>query len=188
MQVFISHSTKDNIIVHRILRILDDNHIPHWEDLTQIDMTSSINQEINKALGSSSHFLLIWSKNASESTFVAKEYNAVITPDYDRKIAKIIIRIDDTPLPPLLSDNVCHTIKDEGLENTIENIASELYQINANNEMSEEFDQYLDDFFGSVFVAGYEYSTSSILKQIDLKVYKEYMRSWMSNTDREEMN
>ena len=185
MKVFISHTKKDNNIVHRILKILDDNGIQNWVDLKQIDMGSSINQTINRAIASSNHFLLIWSKSAAESKFVEREYNAVTTPDYDDKLKKIIVKLDATPLPPLLSDQKYYDIDDESLEEVIENLAYEIKESQTVDTKHEKFDRYLNENFGDVIVASYKYTTSHALKQIDPYIYKEDMISWMDNPNEE---
>ena len=167
--------------MYRILRILGDNEIPNWVDLKQISTGSLINQSINQAITSSSHFLLIWSKNAAKSQFVEKEYNAVITPDYNDKLKKVIVKLDTTPLPPLLSDYKYYGIDDGPLEEIIENLAYEIKESQTVDTKHEKFDRYLDENFGDVIVASYKYLTSFALKQIDPSIYKEDMISWMDN-------
>ncbi len=178
MQIFISHAKEDNPIVYQILKMLDDNQIRHWQDLTRIDVSSSINKEINDAISSSSHFLLIWSKNANKSTFVQKEYNSAITPDYDYKLKKIIIRLDDTRLPALLADLRYYRISSDELEKTMHEIIFDIKKLDNEDERQKKFDDYLDEKFDNIFIADHEYSTSYALKNIDNKTYHENMLSW----------
>ncbi len=183
MKIFISHSKKDNTIVYRTLKILDDNKIPHWVDLEQIGMSSSVNKEINDALYSSSHFMLMWSKDASKSSFVKMEYNAVITPDYKDKIKMIILKIDDTKLPPLLSDRKYYHIKEKSLEEILENLVCEIKESQIIDERHERFDKYLDESFGNVSIAEHKYMTSFTLKHLDQQVYKEDMITWTDSLE-----
>jgi len=189
MKVFISHAKEDNSIVHRILRIIDNHNIPKWVDLEEIGISSSINENINEGFASSTHFLLIWSKNAARSEFVKKEYNAATSRDYDNKIEKIIIKLDNTPLPPLVADKKYHSINEENLEAVLNEIFEKINKESEQQENTNRFDEYLDETYGDVMIAGHDYPTSYALKQADPVVYEDDMTDWLyseENLERED--
>lgn len=177
-QVFISHAKEDNLLVHRIIKILDDNNIKKWVDLEQLDsLGSSVNEKINDGLSSSKYFLLLWSEHASKSEFVKKEYNAATSHDYDILLIKIIIRLDKTKLPPLLADKKYYEITEAELESVVEGIVSKIkYEIN--EEITRRFDEYLDETNDKVKILGLEYKTSFILKNSDPVRYQEEFKKW----------
>jgi len=106
LYLFVSHSSKDNPIVQLVMKELKKSKVEnYWVDIEKIKDNSAIRAEINSALRKTTHFLVIWSKNtqnADDKTgWVERELNAV---DSDKKITKIIFKIDDTDLPPLYRD------------------------------------------------------------------------------------
>jgi len=162
---------------------MDNHNIPKWVDLEQIGISSLINEKINEGFSSSTHFLLVWSKNAAKSEFVKKEYNAAISRDYNDKVEKIIIRLDDTPLPPLLADSKYHPVNEENLEVVLNKIFEKISIDKENQDNSERFDEYLDETFGDVVVSNHDYSTSYALKRIDPDLYKYEMNDWIHDEE-----
>lgn len=176
-QIFISHAKEDNFLVHRIIKILDDNNIKKWVDLEQLDnLGSSVNEKINDGLSSSKYFLLLWSEHASKSEFVKKEYNAATSHDYDILLIKIIIRLDKTKLPPLLADKKYYEVTEAELESVVEGIVNKIkYE---SEERRTRFDDYLDETYGKIEVLGVEYDRSFILKTADPSRYREEFEKW----------
>jgi len=185
-QIFISHSHKDDDVLRRIVTILDNEGIKKWVDTEQLQkLGSKINQKINEGLSNSNYFLLLWSKHAANSSFVAKEYNASISDEYDTSLLKIILRLDDTKLPPLLSDILYFKINDAEItvENIIEMIAKKIKdeeKINLDNNEYDYFDEYLDGL-NPVVIMGYNYSLSVSLKTLDPTRYNEIFLEWKEN-------
>lgn len=103
MKIFVSHASKDNQIVKKIVDILRKyyNEDEIWVDYNQIEpLDSDAISKINKGLKTSTFFLLIWSKDAENSEWVEKEVNAASSSDYGH-IKKFSFRLDNTRLPPL---------------------------------------------------------------------------------------
>ena len=127
LKVFISHAGHDNHVVYKLLKILDDNQIEKWVDLEQLDdPDSDINENINESLSSSDYFSLIWSENAAKSEFVKRKYNAAISHDYDKRLHKIILRLDDCILPPLLASKKYHKIREKEFDSVLDRIITSI--------------------------------------------------------------
>ena len=187
MKVFISHEKTDNTVVFRILKIIDNHRIPKWVDLEQLEgISPEVNEKINDGLASSDHFLLVWSKNASGSSYVKKEYNAATSHDYDARLEKIIIKLDDTPLPPLLSDRKFHEINEENLEDVLNGIFDKISMSKQQKENVEMYDEHLDETFGVTKIGNYTYPTSYALKLVDPEVYQDDMSDWIDSQVEEE--
>ena len=122
MKFFISHAKEDNSIVREIIKIFDKNNIPYWVDFQQLKIGKKAMQEINKGLESSTHFLLIWTKNAKKSQWVDAEKSAAIEAD---KHIKISLKADRTRLGVPFSQFVYSSINSKNLESTIEGIIKE---------------------------------------------------------------
>lgn len=179
-KIFISHAKEDNHIVIRILRMIDDEGIKKWIDIEQLeDLDSNVNEKINEGLISSNHFLLIWSKNAARSEYVKKEFHAAISHDYDSRLKKIILRLDDTILPPLLADKKYFHVENDNVEEIISNILQKIKPSDA--EKRKKFDNFLNLSYGKVQVVKQDYDTSVAFKRIDNGRYQDELQHWEEN-------
>lgn len=187
MKVFISHAKENNSIVRRIITKLDDNGIKNWSDIEKLNkVDSDINASINEGLATSNYFLLVWSIHASHSEYVKKEYNATISSDYDSRLRKIIIRLDDALLPPLLSDKKYHTSTEEDLDDVLDGIIIQIKEPEKDFENTKRFDDDLNSVYDDVEIAGITYPTSVALKKIDPVMYDELKQAWITSMEESE--
>jgi uncharacterized protein YjbI with pentapeptide repeats/archaellum biogenesis ATPase FlaH len=98
MKIFISHSREDNSFVNIITNILDTYQIEYWIDRDQIyNKISDLDKAIKEGINNSTHFLLLWSKNARGSEYVEKEIkNAISKGD---TLTTFSFQLDDTEYP-----------------------------------------------------------------------------------------
>lgn len=98
MKVFISHSSKNKKEAARLADDLAGRKIKTWLDRDELRGGDPLIDELQEALTSSTHLILLWSKPASESRYVSAEWQAA----YD--LGKVIIpcMLDQTPLPLFL--------------------------------------------------------------------------------------
>ncbi len=105
MNIFISHNKKDKDIAREIALFLVAENINVWFDEWEISAGDSIIEEIEAGLMRASHFIIIWSKNASSSNWVRKELATILKKAIETKVPKVIpIILDDTSLPSLIND------------------------------------------------------------------------------------
>jgi hypothetical protein len=83
VNIFISHSSADNKIVDKIIKVFNRYYIDYWVDLAQIENPDNIIGKINLGLRNATHCLLVWSNEALTSEWVQKEVNAVSSSDYN---------------------------------------------------------------------------------------------------------
>jgi tetratricopeptide (TPR) repeat protein len=112
MKVFISHSSKDKEEATRLCDDLAAKKIKTWLDRDELRGGDPLIDELQEALESSTHFILLWSKPASESRYVSAEWQAA----YD--LGKVIIpcRLDQTPLPLFLRRYIFYDMRDSYAE------------------------------------------------------------------------
>lgn len=97
MKIFISHSNSDNKLVEQIIDVLKEYGVDYWVDLEQLEIGTEATKKINEGLKTSTHFLLVWTKNADESPFwVGAEKDAVI--ERRDKLTMVSFKLDDTNL------------------------------------------------------------------------------------------
>lgn len=102
--VFISHNHFNKDIAREIGLFLAAENINVWFDEWDIASGESIPSKVNNGLELCTHFLLLWSEEASRAPWVIAETNAIIGRLLSTGSVKIIpIMLDGTPLPTILS-------------------------------------------------------------------------------------
>lgn len=106
MKVFISHSSKNKEEAARLCDDLAGKKIKTWLDRDKLRGGDPLIDELQEALASSTHLILLWSKPASQSRYVKAEWQAA----YD--LGKVIIpcMLDRTPLPLFLRSYIFYDI------------------------------------------------------------------------------
>lgn len=136
-KVFISHSWADNDISRKIAHDLKRDGAETWIDYARISGGESLPERISQALDWCDTLVLIWSKSASTSKWVTKEWSSALS--LDKTIIPCLI--DNGKLPAILCDllyidlknfdngynDLCRALKLETLEekNKIESADAE---------------------------------------------------------------
>lgn len=82
-RVFISYSSKDSVVVGRLVDELNREGIPYWKAPEMIPAGSNYAREIPKAIKECSLFVLVISNSSQDSIWVQKEIDCAIN---DRKL------------------------------------------------------------------------------------------------------
>lgn len=102
---FISHNNADKDVAREIALFLASENINVWFDEWEISAGDSIIEQINKGLQDCTHFIIIWSKNASKSNWVRKELQSILVKAIkSRKPIILPIVLNKTNLPEIMSD------------------------------------------------------------------------------------
>jgi hypothetical protein len=102
-RVFISYSTQDASTAALVVSTLGRLKLDIFFDRLAIAPGDGIVGAINQALANTHYVLLIWSASAARSPWVEREVEAAVWQEIQGGLALITIRLDDTPLPPLLA-------------------------------------------------------------------------------------
>ena len=95
MDAFISHASKDTPMAVQIEEALEDDGLQVWLDHSEIRLGALLRRELQTAIKNSHILILLWSKAAAKSRWVAAE---VLTAFHlDRFIVACVY--DNTPLP-----------------------------------------------------------------------------------------
>lgn len=105
VQVFICHASEDKPFVRKLSEILRSEGAAIWLDELEIRVGDSIIQKVNEGLQGASHLVVVLSQNSVAKPWVSKELSySLMRQLHDRSITILPVRLDDSPLPPLLSD------------------------------------------------------------------------------------
>lgn len=102
MNIFISHSSKDTALTERIERALEKDGHDVWLDRSNIRLGVLLRDELHSAIRKSRAVVLVWSKAAAASRWVAAE----ILMAFHLKRFIVPCVIDTTSLPQFLENSV----------------------------------------------------------------------------------
>jgi hypothetical protein len=102
--LFLSHRSTDRAIVSAVASAIKRGGVSVWLDEEQLVPSQSLVTEISRALGRMTHFVLFWSSHCVGAPWIERELNAATTFLIDRKVPIFIVRLDTTPVPPILAD------------------------------------------------------------------------------------
>lgn len=103
VRLFISYSRMDHAVVHEVSRFLEQRGFDYFLDDKRISAGEQITLKVSQALTECSHFILFWSKHAAASEFVASEWSVAYTQEVLQKTKLILVLLDGTQPPALLS-------------------------------------------------------------------------------------
>lgn len=106
MQVFVSHNKADKPIAREIALFLVAEEVNVWFDEWEIAAGESVVGRVDEGIGQCTHFVILWSQNSDRSKWVRRELHSVLAHAIEAGAPHVIpIRLDSTPLPPLLRDH-----------------------------------------------------------------------------------
>lgn len=114
MKAFLSHTSADKDLVSLVHAKLEKNNA--WYDATDIENGENIPDKINEGLRHATHYVLFWSKKASESRWVHAELNTAFVRMMANKCKFMIFMLDDSQLPELLQPYKYEYIDKKDLE------------------------------------------------------------------------
>jgi tetratricopeptide (TPR) repeat protein len=102
MDAFISHASKDATLVAQIEELLEADGLKIWLDRSEIRLGVLLRKELQNAIKDSRILILLWSKAAARSRWVAAE---VLTAFHLNRFIVACVR-DHTPLPYFLQNTI----------------------------------------------------------------------------------
>lgn len=125
MKAFLSHTSSDKDLVGLVHQKLENKNA--WYDAADIENGESIPEKINEGLRYATHYILFWSKKASESNWVRAELNAAFVRMMANKCKFMIFVLDGTPLPELLQPYKYDNVDKNDLEKASDIIVEKIF-------------------------------------------------------------
>jgi hypothetical protein len=102
--LFISYSSDDAADVAAVVGCLRGRGLAVWFDQSHVLPSQNVVGEIDLALKGCRHFLLFASRAYFDSEWATAEYRAALYMALSvRKVSVLVVKLDDSPLPPLLA-------------------------------------------------------------------------------------
>lgn len=118
MDIFLSHNSKDKLVVEpiaiRLAEVFGRDHV--FYDSWSIQPGDSIIGKMNEGLGNMDFFCFFISHNSINSKMVTLEWQAALFQASHNRCRFIPIRIDDCVMPPILLQNLYIDFCDQGHE------------------------------------------------------------------------
>ncbi|MCX5734705.1 MAG: TIR domain-containing protein [candidate division NC10 bacterium] len=103
--VFLSYSSADSALAHRIAARIQAARLPIWLDEWELAAADPIAKRLDRGSTSSSVLLLLFSYAASLSLWVRRELAAGLRDDFRaRAISPLLVRLDNSKIPEALMD------------------------------------------------------------------------------------
>lgn len=102
---FLSHSSVDKPFIRQLAADLTANGVDVWLDEQRIRVGDSVPEKLAQGLAGSDFFLIAMSEHSAGSAWVQKELNNALVNEVQRRKVHILpLRLDDTPMPPIIGD------------------------------------------------------------------------------------
>lgn len=103
-KVFLSFAGNDRAMARRLADDLDAYGVKAFFDARDVVLGDNVVLSINRAMAESQYYVLLWSVNCVDRPWVDAEWAAAFAREInERRSFFFIVRLDETPLPPLLA-------------------------------------------------------------------------------------
>lgn len=103
-KVFLSFAGNDRAMAERLADDLEMYGVEAFYDARDVALGGNVVLSINRAIADSHYYVLLWSGNCVERPWVDEEWAAAYAKEINEKRSFLfIVRLDQTPLPPLLA-------------------------------------------------------------------------------------
>ena len=104
-RIFLCHASEDKETVRLLADFIVKNGRDVWLDEREIKVGQSIVEAINAGLTDATHLAVVLSKHSIDKPWVKKELSSALMRQLAKQSISILpLLIDDSPIPPLLSD------------------------------------------------------------------------------------
>jgi hypothetical protein len=177
MSIFLSHNSADKEIARKIGTNLLLTGAEVWFDEWEVAAGESLPEKIGEGLSSFETFLLLWSGQATRSNWVRSELESALVRRMNDKSLRIIpVRIDDAPLPALLSP--LRYLKWDG-EDSIPSIVNAVMGFSTERDRLKAIQQAFEDLYLEV---GYFHGYGALIACPRCGAGVDAIRGW-SQTD-----
>lgn len=153
VRIFISHNVADADSARRVGLYLIAEGLDVWYDEWKLQAGDSLVGSVDSALAVCTQFMLIWSARAAKSQWVTKEHRAALARAIESGHPRIIpVRLDDEPLPSLLTDLVWIRLEDDH-----EEARAQVIRAISGKKPEFAFARSLVELFNEVVVTDSEY-------------------------------
>jgi hypothetical protein len=102
--LFLSHRSVNKQFILRVAGAMEENGIGVRLNTDRTMFGNSLVKETHRSLETMTHFVLFWSRACIGAPWVERELAATVDLVVERRIPLVVVRLDFTPLPNVMSD------------------------------------------------------------------------------------
>jgi hypothetical protein len=107
VRAFLSHSSADVLLAKRIFEFLRDQAVSVWFDRVELRPGDGLLSAISSGIEQAGFLLALITRNSVASPWVQKELSVALAREIGGSPMKVVaLRVDDSPLPPMLADKI----------------------------------------------------------------------------------
>jgi len=139
--IFISHNYHDKVVIEPIAEKLSEifGKEKVFYDSWSIQPGDGIIDKMNEGLENATHFFFFVSENSVKSKMVKMEWQNAIFKSSKGNCKVIPIRLDETSMPPILSQNLYIDLYSNGIETTIAQMVNVIQGNSTYNSSASKF-------------------------------------------------
>ena len=119
--IFLSHAGADSEIAGRLCEDLKNIGHEVRIDLNEVKLGDDIVQFMNEAIENAHTNIILFSAATANAKWQKQEINAAVWSELEQAGGKVIVlKIDDTPLPPLLGAKIFGSLKPDSYQSTLQ--------------------------------------------------------------------
>jgi hypothetical protein len=103
-KLFLSHRSVNKAVVTPVAKAIRQLGADIWYDQEEMLPSDSLVTEISRGLDTMTHFILFWSKDCVGAPWVQRELSVAVSKLVEAQLPIILVRLDQTPVPAILSD------------------------------------------------------------------------------------
>ncbi|MBI3043993.1 MAG: toll/interleukin-1 receptor domain-containing protein [Betaproteobacteria bacterium] len=125
--IFISHAGPDSQWAKRLDEDLRNVGHEVRVDLRELKLGSNSIAFMNEALGDAHTVIILYSVHTRDAKWQTREIDSATWQEIDQgKIRLVVLRLDNTPVPPLLGPKIFATLNEDSYRDVFERLCSEL--------------------------------------------------------------
>lgn len=126
-KIFISHASEDSGLASRLCKDLRNAGQEVFIDLEELKLGSDFITFMNSALSEAEAVVFLHSAHTDDAVWQKRELNAAIWQEANQDGAQLIVlRLDESPLPPLLGPKLYAHLREENYQEVLERLCGDL--------------------------------------------------------------
>jgi TIR domain-containing protein len=127
LRIFVSYASPDAVIADQLANDLKNVGHEVYIDSDRLQMGEDIPSFMNDGIRSSSIIIIIFSASSAKARWQDREVSAALCREVEQRSCRVIVlRLDDTELPPLLATKAYGSIASSKYDETFKRLVSEL--------------------------------------------------------------
>ena len=125
--IFISHAGRDSAVAKQLFEELRNVGHDVRIDLHELQLGDDTISFMNEAIANAQTVIILFSKDTPQAKWQTLEINAAVWNETEQEGGKVIVlKLDDSDLPPLLGPKMYGSLKPEAYQQTLQKLCKDI--------------------------------------------------------------